>query len=393
MLNFIAHGLINLPWWGYIIFTVAITHITILSVTIFLHRHQAHRALDLHPVISHFFRFWLWLTTGMVTKEWTAIHRKHHAFSDKKGDPHSPQVFGLKKVLLEGVELYQEAAKDQETMRKYGNGTPEDWLEKHIYTKYNKLGIVIMLIIDFVLFGPIGLSIWAVQMLWIPVSAAGIINGIGHYFGYRNFANSDSSRNIFPLGILIGGEELHNNHHTFATSAKLSAKWYEFDLGYMWIKILALFKLATIKKTLPVLHKTNTPKLIADYQTLETIISNRYNLMARFGKTLKSDCKAELAKLQVSFKEKISWRHLKQLLIKDNELLTKEEEHMRQRIIKNSPLFNKILGLREDLTTLWQRSNLSREELLAALQNWCKKAETSGINPLKHFSLNLKASY
>jgi stearoyl-CoA desaturase (delta-9 desaturase) len=393
MSNFLQHGLINLPWWGYIILTLAITHVTILAVTIFLHRHQAHRALDLHPAISHFFRFWLWLTTGMVTKEWTAIHRKHHAFSDKVGDPHSPQVFGLKKVLREGAELYQKEAKNSETLSKYGNGTPDDWLERNVYTKHSKLGISLMLIIDLVLFGPIGLSIWAIQMVCIPISAAGIINGIGHFWGYRNFPTTDSSRNIFPLGILIGGEELHNNHHTFGTSAKFSFKWYEFDLGWMWIKILERLKLAKVKKTLPVLNKAKTPKLVPDYQTLEAIISNRYNLMMRYAKTLKRDCKNEIAKLQLTLQEKISWRRLKYLLAKDQEMLTQEEQSIIQMVMDHSQLLKKVFALRADLTTLWQRSNLTKEELLNVLQLWCKKAEASGIQKLQAFSLSLKASY
>ena len=259
MTSFLAHGLFNLPWWKYVIYTLAMTHITILAVTIYLHRNQAHRALELHPLISHFFRFWLWMTTGMITKEWTAVHRKHHAFSDKNGDPHSPNVFGIKKVLLEGVELYQEQCKDLVAMDKYGTGTPTDWIERNIYTKHNLFGVFLMFVINITLFGSIGLTIWAIQMLWIPINAAGIINGIGHYFGYRNFQCADNSRNILPIGVFIGGEELHNNHHTFGTSAKFSYKWYEFDLGWMWIRVLSACCLAKVKKVL----ETNYNLMIA----------------------------------------------------------------------------------------------------------------------------------
>jgi stearoyl-CoA desaturase (Delta-9 desaturase) len=390
---FLAHGIFDLPWWGYIIFTLCVTHVTILSVTIFLHRHQAHRALELHPIISHFFRLWLWLTTGMVTKEWAAVHRKHHAFSDKQGDPHSPQVFGIKKVLLEGAELYQQESKNLDTLKKYGIGTPDDWLEKNVYTKFNKLGVSIMLLIDLVLFGPVGLAIWAIQMVWIPISAAGIINGIGHFWGYRNFQNSDKSRNIFPIGFLIGGEELHNNHHTFATSARLSYKWYEFDLGWMWIRIFEMCKLAKVRRISPVLQTHKTPKLIPDHQTLETIISNRYNLMMQYAKLLQNDCKLELKKIQATLQEKISWRKLKPLLAKDLDLLTPEEANIIQKVVTNSQVLKKIFAMRADLGTLWQRSSLSKEELLQTLQNWCKKAETSGIKKLQMFSLGLKASY
>jgi len=243
-------GLIDLPWWGYVLVALALTHVTIASVTIFLHRHQAHRALELHAIPSHFFRFWLWLTTGMITREWAAIHRKHHAKCETDEDPHSPQVLGIRKVLLEGAELYRSESRNVETIKRYGHGTPDDWVERNVY-RHNTVGLGIMLVINVILFGPIGLTIWAVQMLWIPIWAAGVINGIGHYFGYRNFDCADASTNIVPWGILIGGEELHNNHHSFATSAKLSAKWYEFDIGWMYIRILEMLGLAKVRKVIP----------------------------------------------------------------------------------------------------------------------------------------------
>src|SRR5262245_25747095 len=222
-------GLLDLPWWGYVVAALVLTQITIASVTIYLHRHQAHRALDLHPVVSHFFRFWLWLTTGMVTKEWAAVHRKHHAKCETAEDPHSPVTRGISKVLLEGAELYRAEAMNSETLEKYGHGTPDDWLERNLYAKHSVIGVSIMLLTDVALFGVIGVTVWAIQMMWIPVLAAGVINGLGHYFGYRNYDCNDAATNVLPIGILIGGEELHNNHHTFATSAKLSSKWYEFD--------------------------------------------------------------------------------------------------------------------------------------------------------------------
>jgi stearoyl-CoA desaturase (delta-9 desaturase) len=392
MTNFLGHGLFNLPWWGYVIYILAMTHVTILAVTIFLHRNQAHRALELHPVISQFFRFWLWMTTGMITKEWTAVHRKHHAFSDKAGDPHSPNVVGIKKVLFEGVELYQEECKNLDAMEKYGTGTPSDWIERKIYTPYNKLGIVIMLVINFTLFGPIGLSLWAIQMMWIPVNAAGIINGVGHYWGYRNFQCVDKSRNIVPIGFFIGGEELHNNHHTFGTSAKFSYKWYEFDLGWMWIRIFSMLGLATVKKVSPIPHISKT-KLIPDFITLEAIVSNRYNLMAVYAKQLKKECKDETARLQIALHEKISWSRIRRLLAKDQDMLTLDEKNTVTKIMANSPLLQKIFALRADLTMLWQKSNLSREELLGRLQAWCKNAEASGIHKLQMFSMRLKATY
>src|SRR5437879_6137579 len=251
ILSIASHGLIPLSWWGYIVVTLVLTHVTIASVTIYLHRSQAHRGLDLHPAIAHFFRFWLWLTTGMVTKEWVAIHRKHHAKVETDEDPHSPQTRGIRKVLLEGAELYRKESKNLETLEKYGHGTPDDWVERNVYTRHSWQGVGLMLAINLVLFGPIGMTIWAIQMMWIPVTAAGIINGIGHYWGYRNYECSDAATNILPLGILIGGEELHNNHHTFATSAKLSSKWYEFDIGWGYIRVLETLGLAKVKKVAP----------------------------------------------------------------------------------------------------------------------------------------------
>lgn len=393
LLGFVQHGLIDLPWWGYVVFTLIMTHITILMVTIFLHRCQAHRALELHPALSHFFRFWCWMTTGMVTKEWAAIHRKHHAFADKEGDPHSPHVVGIKKVLREGVGLYQAESRNPETMEKYGSGTPDDWMERHIYTKHSKLGVGIMLVIDLVLFGPIGLSIWAVQMMWIPVSAAGVINGIGHWFGYRNFPNPDHARNIVPFGFLIGGEELHNNHHTFATSAKFSYKWYEFDLGWMWIRIFQALGLAKVKRVSPVLPKSKTPKLVIDLHTLEIIISNRYNLMTRYARVLKRDCKHELARMQANINEKINWKRVKHILAKDDDMLTVEEQSLLKVLAKNSVLLQKVFALRADLTKVWQRSSLTKEELLVKLQNWCHKAEGSGIRNLQQYARRLRTSY
>ncbi|MBV8633803.1 MAG: fatty acid desaturase, partial [Burkholderiaceae bacterium] len=238
VVNFLANGLAGAHWWQMVVYTLVTTHITIAGVTIYLHRHQAHRALDLHPVVSHFFRAWLWLTTGMVTKEWAAIHRKHHAKCETEDDPHSPVTRGIKTVFWRGSELYRDESKNMETMEKYGHGTPDDWVEHNVYSRFGWQGVGAVLVFDVLMFGAIGLTIWAVQMLWIPVLAAGVINGIGHYWGYRNYECNDAATNIVPWGILIGGEELHNNHHTYATSAKLSAKWYEFDIGWFYIRTL-----------------------------------------------------------------------------------------------------------------------------------------------------------
>lgn len=280
-------GVTQMPWWGYVVVVFVFTHITIVSVTVFLHRYQAHRALDLHWLPSNFFRFWLWLTTGMVTKEWTAIHRKHHAKCEKEGDPHSPVVYGIGEVFFRGSELYRAEAKNIATLERYGHGTPDDWMEKNMYTRHSKLGIVLMFFVDVILFGPIGITMWAIQMLWIPVMAAGVINGIGHYLGYRNFETPDESTNIFPWGILIGGEELHNNHHAFSTSAKLSNKWYEFDIGWVYILCMQYLGLAKVKHHHPEFVLVGG-KTSCDEKTVRAVIAFRYYVLNKLNTILLS---------------------------------------------------------------------------------------------------------
>ena len=384
-LNWLANGFLGWSWWQISIFTLVATHITIAAVTIFLHRCQAHRALDLHPIVSHFFRFWLWLTTGMVTKEWAAIHRKHHAKCETVDDPHSPQVLGIGTVLSRGAELYKKEASNQETLDKFGHGTPDDWIELHIYSKYSWQGVAIMLIIDVFLFGALGLTVWAVQMLWIPITAAGIINGVGHYWGYRNFDCEDASTNIFPWGILIGGEELHNNHHTFATSAKLSNKWYEFDIGWMYIQMMSAVGLAKVKKIppKPVLSDLRP----ADQNTLEAIIANRYEIMARYSKTLRSFFSNEMQHMQVlasHLKDAGSW------LSKDESRLNDQEKSNLEELMASNAQLRKMIEMRRDLQAIWGRSNASRDQLVTQLHAWCQRAEESGLTSLREFSLRLR---
>ena len=384
-LNWLANGYLDWSWWQITLFTLAVTHITIAAVTIFLHRCQAHRALDLHPIVSHFFRFWLWLTTGMVTKEWASIHRKHHAKCETVDDPHSPQVLGIGMVLSRGAELYKNEAKNLETMQKFGHGTPDDWLERNIYSKFSWQGVAIMLIIDVFLFGGIGLTVWAVQMLWIPITAAGVINGIGHFWGYRNFDCEDSSTNIFPWGILIGGEELHNNHHTFATSAKLSNKWYEFDIGWLYIRIMSAVGLATVNKTSP--KPILSDLRPADQNTLEAIIANRYEIMARYSKTLRSFFSNEVQHMQV-FASHLS--DARTWLSKDEARLTDEEKSKLDELMASNAQLRKMIEMRRDLQAIWGRSTATREQLVAQLHAWCQRAEDSGLASLREFSLRLR---
>jgi stearoyl-CoA desaturase (delta-9 desaturase) len=382
-------GLIDLPWWGYVAVTLLLTHITIASVTIFLHRHQAHRALDLHPVASHFFRFWLWLTTATVTKQWAAIHRKHHAKCETAEDPHSPVILGIKKVLLQGAELYRKEAKNQETLDKYGHGTPSDWLEKNLYSTRPAWGIALMLAIDVLLFGPIGLTMWAVQMAWIPINAAGIINGAGHYWGYRNYDCADASTNIVPWGIFIGGEELHNNHHAYATSAKLSSKWYEFDIGWLYIRTLQIFGLAQVKKLAPQLRLIPA-KASCDLETLQAVIAHRYEVTAKYAKSLKQTYSEEIARLKLQASDKLDAARIRQWLHLDQDTLTAQQKSTINNVINASPTLHTAYTLRQELAAIWQRSTVSKEQLVKQLEDWCHRAENSGIAALQEFSHRLR---
>jgi stearoyl-CoA desaturase (Delta-9 desaturase) len=384
-------GILDLPWWGYVVVVLVTTHITIAGVTIYLHRHQAHRALDLHPIASHFFRFWLWLTTGMVTKEWAAIHRKHHAKCETRDDPHSPQIYGIRKLLLEGTELYRAESKNAETMERYGHGTPDDWIERRLYTGHSAAGVTILLLTELVLFGPLGATMWAVQMLWIPVLAAGIINGVGHYWGYRNFQSVDASKNIMPWGILIGGEELHNNHHAYATSAKLSNKWYEFDIGWLYIRILSALGLANVKKVAPRVRKLAAAKPSCDHELLQAVITHRYDVLQRYAAALKGTWRAELRSLRASAAHGAEeWHKLKGWLQRDSNDLPEPERVRLSETVRSSRVLATVHSMREELTQIWGRSTASRDQLVRQLDDWCKRAEASGIQALEQFSRRLR---
>ncbi|WP_090865779.1 DesA family fatty acid desaturase [Paraburkholderia diazotrophica] len=391
LLDFLAHGALRFSWWQIALWTLAVTHVTIIGVTVYLHRCQAHRALDLHPIASHFFRFWLWMTTGMLTGQWAAIHRKHHAKCETEDDPHSPQTRGIWKVLLEGAELYRTEAKNEETMRKFSHGTPNDWLERNVYTKYPILGVSLMMVIDVALFGIVGLTVWAVQMIWIPFWAAGVVNGLGHFWGYRNFNSADASTNLFPWGIIIGGEELHNNHHTYATSAKLSNKWYEFDIGWMYIRIMSAFRLAKVKKLAPTPRLT-TGKLVLDQDTLQAVLANRYEVMARYAKAIKRAYRQELAHLkEMGAREKYQlMRGARKWFHKEEAGLDEPQRRQLPQIFANSQKLRTYIELRNELSAMWERSNASREQLLVQLQDWCHRAEQSGIKSLQEFAMRLR---
>ncbi|MDE2433763.1 MAG: fatty acid desaturase [Burkholderiales bacterium] len=394
LLQWASVGLLDASWWHVVLYTLALTHVTIVSVTVFLHRAQAHRALDLHAIPSHFFRFWLWLTTSTVTKQWVAVHRKHHAKCETPDDPHSPVAHGIKKVLLEGRELYAKEAENLETQQKYGHNTPNDWLERHLYTPRNNWGPVTMLLIDVALFGAIGITVWAVQMLWIPIFAAGVVNGLGHFWGYRNFEAPDASTNISPWGVIIGGEELHNNHHTYPTSAKLSVKPFEFDIGWGYIRVLEWMGLAKVRKIAPRL-KLGEIKPQADAKTLEAIVANRYELMAGYARGVRATCRTELDRLKANGQEAAAakLKSVRKWMHRDDALVPDRLRDDVQQALVASPKLDQLIQMREELRALWTRTNVSAEQLVQDLQAWCHRAEASGISALQDFSRKLRAAY
>lgn len=383
-------GFLNLSFWGYVLAIIVLTQITIAAVTIYLHRNQTHRALTLHPVISHFFRLWLWLTTGMVTADWVAIHRKHHATTDVDGDPHSPVVLGIKKVFWQGAELYRAARKDKDMVSKYSHGTPDDWIERNVYSRHSAKGILLMLFVDLFLFGVPGLTVWAIQMMWIPVFAAGVVNGIGHYWGYRNFECPDAATNIIPWGFWIGGEELHNNHHTFASSAKFSVKWWEFDIGWMYICVLSFFGLAKVKKLPPKLAMEEG-KLQVDIDTVKAVISNRFQVMSNYYKVVIRPILKQEKSISIETKEdKKLFQRAGSLLRREDKLLTTKAKNRLQTLLEAREQLRVVYTYKQSLQNVWLKTASSQKELIDALQQWCRQAEESGLDVLRQFAQQLK---
>jgi stearoyl-CoA desaturase (delta-9 desaturase) len=383
-------GFLNLPWWGDIIAAVILVQITIAGVTVYLHRCQAHRALDVHPIVSHFFRFWMWLTTGMITKEWAAIHRKHHAKCETEEDPHSPRIHGINKILWGGVVLYVKESHKPETMAKYGHGTPDDWIERNVYTPMNKWGIMLLVAIDVALFGVVpGLIIYGIQLAWIPFWAAGVINGLGHYFGYRNFQTEDDSTNMVPIAAWIGGEELHNNHHAYPTSAKFSQRWYEFDLGWMYIRIMETLGLATVRKVAPKV-KLDPSKFEIDAQTLQAVIMHRFDVMKHYAKSVKRASALELATLREKGHDSTALKNIRKWLHLDAAVVPAKHRATIDQVVEASPTLKTTLTMRQDLSRIWERSTLSTEQLVGQLKEWCERAEKSDVPPLVDFSRRLR---
>lgn len=382
------YGILDCAPWQALLITLAMTHLTITAVTIFLHRAQAHRALDLHPAVAHLFRCWLWLTTGMVTKEWVAVHRRHHAKCETAEDPHSPRVLGLARILSQGTEVYKAAAADPHTLERYGHATPNDWLERRVYTPWHWQGPALMLILDLVLFGLYGPVVWAVQMLWVPVLAAGVINGIGHSWGYRNFETPDASTNILPWGIVIGGEELHNNHHAFPTSARLSVHWWEFDLSWLYIRTLSLLRLARVKRVAPRLTVI-AGKPLVDMDTLRAVVATRMHVFARYTReVLAPVSRSELCRDAAGCRRLL--RESRRLLAREGSRLDATARQHLEQLLAQSQALATVYQFRERLQGIWDRGTASQEVLLASLQDWCRAAEATGIQALERFSRNLK---
>ena len=384
-------GVFDLSVWGYIVVGFLLTHVTIASVTIFLHRHQAHRALTLHPIVSHFFRFWLWLTTGMVTREWVAVHRKHHAKCETEADPHSPQIWGIWRVLFGGVGLYRKASMDRETLEVYGRGTPDDWIERNLYSRYTVLGLGVLGVIDVVLFGLPGLAIYVAQILWIPFWAAGVINGIGHYLGYRNFETQDASRNIIPLGVLIGGEEFHNNHHAYSYSAKFGNKWWELDVGWLYIRLLEILGLASVKRVAP---RTSfaADKSGVDAETLKAIVANRFHVLKLYGRRVLAPVLHRHADDERSFPRRQIAR-VRKLMIREDAPLPQDPSARQwlESALQRNQTLRTVYHFMQQLKELCGQAARSDTDRLKRLQAWCSEAEASGIRVLGDFARQLQA--
>jgi len=378
-------GLLSgLSAWQLVGVALVLTHITIVAVTVFLHRAQAHGSVELGPIPFHFFRFWLWLTTAIITIEWVAIHRKHHAKCETDEDPHSPQVKGLNSVLWGGLFLYRKEAQNQETLDKYGRGTPKDWLENNIYRKYPNAGIAIMLALNIVLFGWAGLAIWITQMIWIPFWAAGVVNGVAHFWGYRNWSTPDQARNISPVGILIGGEELHNNHHAFASSARLSNKWYELDIGWFYIRLMEILKQAKVKTVAPRL-KVDTSKLTVDLDTMTAVLGNRLQVVSNFGRqVMKPVMRQELTTYN---KED---RTLIQRVLTGAAELDASAKARFHVLLDDSPVLQSVYHSQQQLHDLWGRTTSNQQARLESVQQWIQEAEETGIQSLQVFAQRLR---
>ncbi|WP_024869191.1 DesA family fatty acid desaturase [Pseudoxanthomonas suwonensis] len=389
LIQFLTSGVAGLGWVGLLVVLLVFTQLTIFSVTLYLHRSQAHRGVDFHPAIAHFFRFWTWLTTSMITREWVAIHRKHHAKVETEEDPHSPQTRGIGKVFWEGVELYREARADRASIEQYGKGAPDDWIERRLYTPHANLGPTVLLFVNFALFGLPGIAVWAIQMAWIPFWAAGVVNGLGHWWGYRNFESSDTSTNLTPWGVWIGGEELHNNHHAFPSSARFSMRRWEFDIGWAAIKGLEKLRLAKVLRVAPSLDiRPNIA--VPDTETLRALLSHRFQAMTDYQRNvIKPVLREEAAAAGARLRELLP-RRMRRGLVDDGRWLKPDAREQLQQWVQQRPRIQALVEHRARLAALLEARSHDAAERLHQLQAWCQEAEASGIRALQEYSMRLK---
>ena len=389
VIQFLTSGVAGLGWLGLLAVLLVFTQLTIFSVTLYLHRSQAHRGVDFHPVVSHFFRFWTWLTTSMITREWVAIHRKHHAKVETEEDPHSPQTRGIGKVFWEGVELYREARRDRASIEQYGKGAPDDWLERHLYTPHANLGPTLLLLVNFTLFGLPGVAMWAIQMAWIPFWAAGVVNGLGHWWGYRNFESSDTSTNLTPWAFWIGGEELHNNHHAFPSSARFSMRRWEFDIGWVAIKAMEKVGLAKVLRVAPSLDIR--PNIAApDTETLRALLSHRFQAMTDYRRNVLMPALREEAAAAGARMRELLPRRMRRGLVDDGRWLKPDAREQLQQWVQQHPRIKALVEYRARLAEVLEARSNDAAERLRQLQAWCQEAEASGIRALQEYSMRLK---
>ncbi len=392
MIEFLAtylYGLANLSWWGYILVTLLWMHVTMMAITLYFHRDQAHRSVDLHPAMRHFCRFWLWMNTGASTREWVAVHRKHHAHCEQEGDPHSPKLFGLNKVVWQGAELYQAEARKPETVEKYGRGTPDDWLERNVYVPHRNAGIVLLVVVDLVLFGIPGITMVAFQLGTMPMLAAGVINGLCHAKGYRNFETNDASTNLWPIGLFVAGEELHNNHHAFPTSARFSMRRHELDMGWLHLKVLSMLGLARIRRVAAHPELAEETK-VPDLDSLRAVIVNRMHILRHYTNNvtlplLRRELDGAGENTRSVFKA------AQRLLRRDPQMLDELSSRRLAEIIERHPRVRAVLEYRNELRSLWEGAHRSNESLLAEFREWCRRAEASGIQGMEDFVVYLRS--
>ena len=389
LIDFLAGGLFQLGFWQMLLYLLVVTQLTIFSVTLYLHRSQAHRGVDFHPVIAHFFRFWTWLTTSMITREWVAIHRKHHAKCETEEDPHSPQFKGIGTVFWRGVELYREARGMRQDIEQYGRGAPDDWIERHLYTPYATLGPTLLLFISFGLFGFAGVAVWAIQMLWIPFWAAGVVNGLGHWWGYRNFETTDTATNLTPWALWIGGEELHNNHHAFPSSAKFALRRWELDIGWVVIKSLEKVRLAKVLRVAPSLDVRPNIQ-VPDTDTMRALLAHRFQAMTDYQRNVLMPALREEAQAAGAKLRSLLPRKLRKGLVDDGRWLDPEAREQMQQWISQRPRIHTLVEYRRRLAVVLEARTTNAGEALQNLQTWCREAEATGIRALQDYAARLK---